>query len=82
MKVDFNNLRRKTAENYNRLIRLMNQENYNSVAISEKLDSRQKGVLEDLRGCIVGLVCVYEEGNEDFKEIDVDLLSIEDEKWG
>lgn len=80
MKVDFNNLREKTAENYNQLIKLMKEENYKDRIVSDFLDNRQIRVLEDLRNCIVGLVCVYEEGNDDFKEIDVDLLSIEEDE--
>ncbi len=80
MKVDFNNLRKKTADKFNRIIKLMKEENYNDTVISEKLDNRQKNAIEDLRSCIVGLVCVYEEGNDDFKEINVDIDFIETEE--
>ncbi len=79
MKVNYNNLRRKTANDFNRIIKSMKSINYNGATISEILDDSQTSIIEDLRDCIVGLVCVYEEGNEDFKEIDVELLSLVDD---
>jgi hypothetical protein len=69
MKVDFNNLRLKALKAHDSLIRTLN-EHILSEGYTVHVDCDQiASDLEDLRQYIGGIAMVYEEGNDNFKNV-------------
>lgn len=81
MKVNFNNLRKKACYAYDSLARKLNEsidkdsDSYEDIQISSE-DIQEE--MDELRYLIMSIAMVYEEGNEDFKDI---LEDVEDITW-
>lgn len=73
MKVNFNNLRVQAAYSLDKLTNKLNskiEENYmgNKIIVIDDIDYI-KTELNDLRQMVGAILCVYEEGNDDFKDL-------------
>lgn len=80
MKVNFNNARRNACRAHDRLIKILNAHisggSINSVIVDcDDLED----VLNDLRMSIGTIASVYEEGNDDFKDVFQELYPEEDD---
>ena len=75
MKVNFNNLRKQAVFSYDRLVKKLNHkitnDNGEKFIIIDPDDIQED--LDDLRMQLMGITCVYEEGNEDFKDLTNEL---------
>ena len=62
MQVDFNNLRKKTADAFNDLIDQLNENDFFFI-------DDIKDEIEELRYCISAILCTYSEGDSNFKDL-------------
>lgn len=67
MKVNFNNLRKQSANAYTRLVNRLN-ESINDGFVGVPAEDIQEH-LDDLRMLIASVLCVYMEGDEDFSDL-------------
>ena len=82
MKVNFNNLRKQALYSYHRLATKLNEakeerkeEGYDDGKICIYPDDIQDE-MDDLRSMLFGIACVYDEGNDEFKDISEEIKPI------
>ena len=68
MDIDFNHVRRLALDSYAALVKELNRhiddDGINDLQIEDISD-----ILDDLRSALVGIICTFETGNEDFKVV-------------
>lgn len=72
MKVDFNNLRIKTCKSYNDIVDTLNKAMVNNHKEGDEIFIYEDDIskkLDRLRNCLVGLICTFEEGNDEFRDV-------------
>jgi len=67
MQIDFNNVRQKTGETYNRLVRFLASKNNEGIICFD--DDEIEGVMNDLRHSIGAIMCTHEPGDEGFRSL-------------
>ena len=90
MKVNFNNLRKKACVAYNSIVDTLNETAKSPPHGEDEMVVYKDDIQDDLnwlRDCLSGIICTYEEGNEDFKDLsdEIELKSFnyeEDEEMG
>ena len=71
MTVNFNNLRKQAVFSYDRLVKKLNQKIEDGNITIPVEDIQEE--LDDLRMQLMSIAMVYEEGNEDFKDLSDEL---------
>lgn len=78
MTVSMDGLRRQMARSYNSLVYQLNSAIKDEDQIEIEIDQIQ-GSLENLRGCIGTLLAMYQEGEFETMDIDLDIFNPEEE---
>ena len=81
MTVSMDGLRRQMARSYNSLVYQLNSAIKDEDQIEIEIDQIQ-GSLENLRGCIGTLLAMYQEGEFETMDIDLDIFNPEEEDEG
>lgn len=76
MRVNFNNARKQALYAYARVCAKLNASQDGEGEIHIEVEDLQKD-MDDLRQCLFGIACVYEEGNDDFKDVSEEVGEIE-----
>lgn len=79
MTVSMDGLRRQMARSYNSLVYQLNSAIKDEDQIEIEIDQIQ-GSLENLRGCIGTLLAMYQEGEFETMDIDLDIFNPEEEE--
>lgn len=72
MEVNFDNLRKQIIANYNSLVTKLNSRKTVSDYIMLDPDYIRRD-LDDLRSDLITLACIYQEGEDGFKQLDEDI---------
>lgn len=67
MQIDFNNVRQKTGETYNRLVRFLISKNNEGIICFD--DDEIEEVMHDLRHSIGAIMCTHEPGDDGFRSL-------------
>lgn len=67
MVIDFNNVRKKAGESYNKLVRFLTSKNNDGTICFE--DEKIEEIMHDLRNSIGAIMCTHEPGDDGFQSL-------------